>query len=44
MTGDALRHTVIWKNQPDLKSLAGKIVSLRIRLKDAALFSFAFRE
>jgi hypothetical protein len=44
MTGDALRHTVTWKNQPDLKSLAGKIVSLRIRLKDAALFSFAFRE
>ena len=44
MTGDALRHTVVWKNQPDLKSLAGKPVSLRFKLNDAALFSFAFRE
>ena len=44
MTGDALRHTVTWKNQPDLKSLVGKTVSLRFRLKDASLFSFAFRE
>ena len=41
--GDELEHVVTWKDQSDLKSLAGKPVRLRFNLKDADLYSIRFR-
>ena len=43
VTGDSLRQTVTWKGKSDLATLAGKPVSIRFTLRNAALFSFAFR-
>ena len=42
-TGDEVRHTVTWRGNPDISSLRGKIVRLRFYLKEAKLYSFAFR-
>jgi hypothetical protein len=42
--GDELRHTVRFARGADVAALAGKPVTLRFRLKDAQLFTFAFRE
>jgi len=41
--GDALRHRVAWQGDVDIAALAGKPVALRVELKAAQLFSFAFR-
>jgi len=43
-SGDELRHTVRWAGGGDVSALAGKPVTLRFHLKNARLFSFAFRE
>jgi hypothetical protein len=43
-TGDALRHVVQFARGPDVAALAGTPVTLRFHLKQAQLFSFAFRE
>ena len=42
--GDTVDRTVTWKNGPDVASLAGNTVRLRIELKDADLYSFQFRQ
>ncbi len=41
--GDNLRAVVTWRKQPSLSASKGKPVSLRFRLQNARLFSFAFR-
>jgi hypothetical protein len=43
-SGDELRHTVRFEGGRDVSALAGKPVTLRFSLKNAQLFSFAFRE
>lgn len=42
--GDDLRARLEWMQAVDLAALAGTPVSLRFRLKNAELYSFAFRE
>ena len=42
--GDDLRHTVRWPSESTVPALRGKPVALRFHLRDAALFSFAFRD
>ncbi|MBM4082903.1 MAG: hypothetical protein FJ278_24565 [Planctomycetes bacterium] len=42
-SGDDLRHRVAWDGPVNLAELAGKPVSLRFRMKNAALYAFAFR-
>ena len=41
--GDSLRQTVTWKGKADVGQLAGKPVSIRFTLRNAALFLFSFR-
>ena len=43
MTGDDLRHVVRFNGQTDVSSLRGKPVTLRFQMKNAELYSFAFR-
>ena len=43
VTGDSLRHAVVFPGQKDLTSLASKPVCLRFHLHNARLFAFAFR-
>ena len=40
--GDTVDRTVTWKNGSDVRSLSGKPVRLRFKLKDADLYSFRF--
>ncbi|HAW32268.1 MAG TPA: hypothetical protein DCY03_29865, partial [Planctomycetaceae bacterium] len=40
--GDTISRAVHWKNGTDVSSLAGKPVRLKIKLKDADLYSFKF--
>lgn len=40
--GNEIRHTVQWKDGPDVSALAGQPVRLRVRLTDADLYSFRF--
>ena len=42
--GDEIARDVWWKNGNDVSSLAGKIVRIRIFMKDAELFSLKFEE
>jgi len=42
--GDELRHTVAWTGEVDLAALAATPAVLRFHLRDASLFSFAFRQ
>ncbi|MBI3862664.1 MAG: hypothetical protein HY290_12305 [Planctomycetia bacterium] len=42
ITGDGVALPVRWKDNRDLKSLAGKPIRLRVDLKQAALYSFQF--
>jgi hypothetical protein len=42
--GDRLEHTVRWKDGTDVSTLRGKPVRLRVRMKDADLYSFRFVE
>ena len=40
--GNEIAHEVKWRDGSDVSSLAGKPVRLRVRLKDADLYSFQF--
>ena len=40
--GNEIAHTVSWRESADVSALAGKPVRLRVRLKDADLYSFRF--
>ena len=42
--GDEIARDVLWKNGTDVSSLAGKVVRLRISMKDADLYSLKFEE
>jgi len=42
--GDSLDRIVTWNSGPDVRSLAGKPVRLRLVLKDADLYSLQFRD
>ena len=42
-SGDALRHSITFGGSQDVEKLAGKPITLRFYLKDAKIFSFAFR-
>ena len=41
--GDQISRTVAWTGGTSVKALAGKVVRLRVVLKDADLFSLQFR-
>lgn len=41
--GDDLRHRLTWEGRFHVRKLAGRPVSLRFRLRNAELYSFAFR-
>ncbi len=41
--GDEIEHVVSWKNGSNVSKLAGKVVQLRFKLKDADLYSLRFR-
>lgn len=41
--GDEIERVVEWKGGSDLSSLAGKPIKLRVRMKDADLYSVRFR-
>ena len=43
LRGDSLSQMATWGQSSDLSSLEGKIVKLRIKMKDAELYSFQFR-
>ena len=40
--GDQIERNVAWKGDPDLRSLSGKAVRMRVVLKDADLYSIRF--
>jgi hypothetical protein len=42
--GDELRHVVTFGGRSDVARLAGETISLRFRLRNAELYSFAFRD
>lgn len=42
--GDEFEAAATWKSGPDLTALAGKIIRLRIKLKDADLYALRFAE
>lgn len=44
LTGDRVQHTVTFGGNADVSVLAGKPVVLHFWVKDASLFSFAFRD
>lgn len=41
--GDDLRHKVVFRGKGDVGALAGKALCLRFHLRNAELYSFAFR-
>lgn len=41
--GDDIAHVVHWTGGPDVSSLAGQPVRLRVKMRDADLYSFQFR-
>ena len=40
--GDKVAGIARWKGGDDLSALSGKLVRLRVRLRDAGLFAFRF--
>ena len=42
ITTDSVRQVVSWKGNPDVGSLAGKVVRLRIEMQNAKLYAFKF--
>ena len=42
ITGNSIIQSILWKNDPDLSSLAGESLRLLFKLKDADLYSFQF--
>ena len=43
-SGDDLRHVVTFQGKSDVSALAGKPIVLRLHLKSAEFYSFAFRD
>ncbi|MDZ4852503.1 MAG: hypothetical protein SGI77_24705 [Pirellulaceae bacterium] len=43
MSGDAVDHHAMWKNNPDLGKHAGQVIRLKFVLTDADLYSFQFK-
>jgi hypothetical protein len=43
-SGDNLRHTVTFADKSDVSALASRAICLRFHLKNAQLYSFAFRQ
>ena len=43
LVGDRIGGKVQWMSNPDLASLSGKPVRLRVRLRDASIYAFRFR-
>ena len=43
LTGDEIERDYAWRSGPDVSSLKGTPVRLRIVLKDADLYAFRFR-
>lgn len=41
--GDTIAQVVSWKNGSDVSKLAGRVVRLRLVMKDADVFSLRFR-
>jgi len=41
---DNIRHVVSWKGKSDVSRLAGKVVRLKFKMKNAKLFALQFRE
>ncbi|MBD3182742.1 hypothetical protein GF312_10645 [Candidatus Poribacteria bacterium] len=41
--GDEIEKVVEWENDPDLSSLAGKVIHLKFALKDADIYSLRFK-
>ena len=41
--GDLTGGDVTWKDSPDLGSLAGRPIRMRVRMRDAELYAFRFR-
>ena len=41
--GDSVRHVVTWNGDPNLANLAGRVVRLRIEMKNAKLYAFEFK-
>lgn len=44
LTGNAVRKTVKWSGNSDLKKFAGRPVRMRFRMRSAKLYAFQFRE
>lgn len=44
IVGDNLRHAVVFPGKPDLAKLSKRPVCLRFHVRDAELYSFAFRD
>lgn len=44
VSGDSLRHRVVFPGKADVAALVGRPVSVRFHLRDAELYSFAFRD
>ncbi len=42
ITGNTVHRVVTWRKQPDLGSLAGKVVRLKLELVDAKLYALQF--
>ena len=42
LRGNSVRKQVLWKEAPDLASLAGKPVQVKIELRNADLFALQF--
>jgi len=42
-SGDKITHTVRWRGSSDVSKLAGKVIKLRFRLRDAKLYSFVVK-
>jgi len=42
--GDTISRPVVWKSNPDLTGLAGRVVRVRFVLHDADLYSFQFHD
>ena len=43
-TGDSLATTISWRGKSDLSALAGRRVRMQVRMKDAKLYAFQFKD
>jgi len=44
VSGDSLRHQVVWSGGADLRKMSGTPLSIRFHLRSAELYAFAFRD